>query len=74
MAADFGLLDWVEGSLAYTQKTWSKGRQRTKVNDDVIKLFLVYLSNLVILGCIGKHIVGQWPLFSNPLTYGNLIY
>ena len=49
MVANFGLLALLS----------SKGRPTTKVNDDVIKLFLVYLSILVILDCICKCILGQ---------------
>ena len=59
------LLGWKE--VQPGPQTWSNGRPRVKVNDDVIKLFLVH--QLVILGSIGKCILGQWPIFSNPLTY-----
>ena len=45
-------------------QTWSNGRPRINVNDDVIKLFLVYLPNLVTLSCAGKCILGQSGTFS----------
>ena len=65
MVANYNLLARVEGSLA-----WSKGWPRTKVNDNAIKLSLVYPYQVGYFGLYWqtKSRV-KWPLFSNLLTY-----
>ena len=77
MVAIFGLLARVEGSEPST-KTWTKGRPRTNVSDDSIKLFLLHPFKFVFLGLHWKmHSRAKWSIktFSiRRLQYISLIH